>query len=93
MYHSYLNSPLLPDDDEQADMYLYTVEALSHYGYKQYEISNFAVPGYESRHNLKYWQLDDYMGFGRAHTRAWAISGTAMCAVLISTFPPSTATR
>lgn len=64
MYHSYLNSPLLPDDDEQADMYLYTVEALSHYGYKQYEISNFAVPGYESRHNLKYWQLDDYMGFG-----------------------------
>ena len=45
MYHSYLNSPLLPDDDEQADMYLYTVEALSHYGYKQYEISNFAIPG------------------------------------------------
>ena len=64
MYASYLNSPLLPDDDEQADMYLYTVETLDRFGLKQYEISNFAVPGFESRHNLKYWQLDDYMGFG-----------------------------
>lgn len=64
MHRSYLGSPLIPSDDEQADMYLYTVEALSHYGYNQYEISNFAVPGFESKHNLKYWQLDDYMGFG-----------------------------
>ena len=64
MYASYKNSPLLPDDDEQADMYLYAVDTLEHYGLKQYEISNFAVPGFESRHNLKYWRLDDYMGFG-----------------------------
>ena len=64
MYRSYLGSPLIPDDDEQADMYLYTVDTLARYGFSQYEISNFAVPGYESRHNLKYWQLDDYMGFG-----------------------------
>lgn len=64
MYSSYRDSPLLPDDDEQADMYLYAVDTLSHFGLKQYEISNFAVPGYESRHNLKYWRLDDYMGFG-----------------------------
>ena len=54
----------LPGDEEQADMYLCMVEELRHYGYEQYEISNFSIPGYESRHNLKYWQLDDYMGFG-----------------------------
>jgi oxygen-independent coproporphyrinogen-3 oxidase len=37
---------------------------LERYGYKQYEISNFCAPGFESLHNLKYWNLDDYMGFG-----------------------------
>lgn len=62
--YSYLGSPMLPDDDEQADMYLYAVETLERYGYKQYEISNFALPGFESKHNLKYWLLRDYMGFG-----------------------------
>ena len=64
MYDDYRNSPLLPDDDEQADMYSYAAQMLERYGYKQYEVSNFAAPGFESRHNLKYWQLDDYMGFG-----------------------------
>ena len=64
MFREYSGSPLIPDDDTQADMYLYAVETLDRYGYKQYEISNFAIPGYESRHNLKYWQLGDYMGFG-----------------------------
>ena len=54
----------LPGDEEQADMYLQTVEFLKQYGYIQYEISNFAKPGYESRHNLKYWQLQEYAGFG-----------------------------
>ncbi len=54
----------LPDDDLQADMYLYTVEFLHHMGYEQYEISNFAQPGKASRHNLKYWQLGEYAGFG-----------------------------
>jgi len=39
-------------------------DILEHYGYPQYEISNFALPGKKSRHNLKYWRLDDYMGFG-----------------------------
>jgi len=62
----YIGSELLPSDDEQADMYLYMTDILEHYGYPQYEISNFALPGRESRHNLKYWQLDDYMGFGPA---------------------------
>lgn len=62
--YRYVGSPLIPDDDEQADMYLYAVETLEHYGLEQYEISNFAVPGYESKHNLKYWTMGDYMGFG-----------------------------
>jgi putative oxygen-independent coproporphyrinogen III oxidase len=62
----YIGSEILPSDDEQADMYLYMTDILEHYGYPQYEISNFALPGKESRHNLKYWQLDDYMGFGPA---------------------------
>ena len=54
----------LPDDDLQADMYLWTVERLAQLGYEQYEISNFAKPGFESRHNLKYWTLGEYAGFG-----------------------------
>jgi len=58
------SSPFLPDDDVQADMYLYAVETLARFGYKQYEISNFARRGYESRHNMKYWFGDDYIGFG-----------------------------
>ena len=62
--YRYKDSPFLPDDDEQADMYLYTVETLERYDYPQYEISNFAIAGFESRHNMKYWRLDDYMGFG-----------------------------
>ena len=54
----------LLDDDAQADMYLYTVAALEEAGYRQYEISNFAKPGRESRHNLKYWSMEEYAGFG-----------------------------
>lgn len=54
----------LPGDDAQADMYLYTVEYLAQHGYAQYEISNFAKPERESRHNLKYWTLGEYAGFG-----------------------------
>lgn len=53
-----------PDDELTSDLYLFTVEYLDKNGFKQYEISNFAVPGYESRHNLKYWNLDDYIGIG-----------------------------
>ena len=56
----------LPDDDAQADMYLYTVAALGEMGYEQYEISNFAKSGKESRHNLKYWRGQEYLGVGPA---------------------------
>ena len=54
----------LPDDEAQADMYLHTVEFLRKAGYGQYEISNFSKPGRESCHNLKYWTLGEYLGFG-----------------------------
>ena len=54
----------LPDDDQQADMYLWTVERLAAAGYRQYEISNFARAGFQSRHNLKYWLTRPYLGFG-----------------------------
>ena len=54
----------LPDDEAQADFYLWTVEYLAAHGYAQYEISNFAKAGRESRHNLKYWLLQEYAGFG-----------------------------
>lgn len=56
----------LPSDDDQADMYLKAVQILKEAGYEQYEISNFARPGFESRHNLKYWLGDEYIGFGPA---------------------------
>lgn len=64
MFGEYFRSPVIPTDDEQADMYLYAAETLAHYNYEQYEVSNFAKKGFESRHNMKYWDLDDYLGFG-----------------------------
>lgn len=54
----------LADEDELADRYLWAVKRLAEAGYRQYEISNFALPGRESRHNLKYWRLAEYAGFG-----------------------------
>jgi len=60
----YKDSPYLPSEDTQADMYLYAVDMLDRFGYKQYEISNFARRGYESKHNMKYWLGEEYIGFG-----------------------------
>ncbi len=56
----------LPNDDESADFYLQCVQELAKHGFEQYEISNFAQKGFESRHNLIYWTCEDYMGFGPA---------------------------
>lgn len=56
----------LPDEDRTAALYLYAVDKLAECGYRQYEISNFAVNGYESRHNLKYWRCEEYLGIGAA---------------------------
>ena len=55
---------VLPDDDEQAGRYLWTVDRLAQAGYEQYEISNFARTGCQSRHNLKYWMGRPYIGLG-----------------------------
>lgn len=54
----------LPDDDTQFFIYEKSVEKLCKAGYRRYEISNFAKVGRESRHNLKYWKRDEYLGFG-----------------------------
>ncbi len=56
----------IPDDDTQADMYEAVVDFLRERGFERYEISNFARPGYESRHNLKYWECCEYLGIGVA---------------------------
>ena len=56
----------LPDADEAAGFYLYAVEQLAAAGYRQYEISSFARPGFEGRHNRIYWDCGDYLGIGPA---------------------------
>lgn len=70
----YPNAPLKEDmaragwslapDDDAADMYLWSLERLDRAGYEQYEISNLARPGRRSRHNLKYWDDGEWLGFG-----------------------------
>ena len=64
--YEYKDCANLPDDDAQADMYLYAVDTLESYGYRQYEISNFSREGFESKHNLRYWLGGEYLGFGPA---------------------------
>ncbi|MBQ4565162.1 MAG: radical SAM family heme chaperone HemW [Oscillospiraceae bacterium] len=61
---SYKDCANLPNDDAQAQMYLEAVKLLEEYGYEQYEISNFAKKGFHSRHNMKYWTGEEYLGFG-----------------------------
>ncbi len=67
----------VPSDDFMADAYEIGREFLAGEGYRQYEISNFALAGFESRHNIKYWQLAPYLGLGAgAHSfdgaRRWS---------------------
>ena len=56
----------LPDDDQQAQRYLWTVKRLAQAGFEQYEVSNFSKTGCQSRHNLKYWMGRPYVGLGAA---------------------------
>lgn len=59
-------APPLPDEDTTADLYLAAMDELDALGYRQYEISNTALCGRESRHNLKYWRSLPYLGIGPA---------------------------
>lgn len=64
-YEKYAEHPeLLPDEETSREIYLWTGRFLKEVGYEQYEISNYAKPGKESRHNLKYWERGDYLGLG-----------------------------
>lgn len=56
----------LPDEDTVCDMYLFMCDYLEKHGFTQYEISNFAKKGFESKHNLKYWNCEEYLGIGAA---------------------------
>ncbi len=56
----------LPDEDAEYEMYEYAIDYLTRHGYVQYEISNFAKPGYECKHNMKYWTCQEYLGLGTA---------------------------
>ncbi len=67
----------LPDEETDLAMYEHTIETLTSTGYKHYEISNFAQPGYECKHNITYWKNENYIGIGAgAHShvngRRWA---------------------
>ena len=61
----------LPTDELVEAMYDYIVEKLPEAGYQRYEISNYAMPGYESKHNLSYWQDVDYLGLGSGAHSYW----------------------
>ena len=63
MFTRYLNGEL-PSDDEVADIYDFVVNYLEEKGYNRYEVSNFAKPGYESKHNSNYWRRGEYIGVG-----------------------------
>lgn len=58
------NMPELPDEDTERCMYRRTKELLEEAGYYRYEVSNYALPGKECRHNIGYWERKDYLGFG-----------------------------
>ena len=61
----------LPDEDTTCDMYIAACEELEKYGYHQYEISNFSKKGFESRHNVKYWNCEEYLGLGPSAHSYW----------------------
>ena len=72
----------VPAEDLILDLYLHALERLKDLGYERYEVSNFARPGAESAHNLKYWRMEPYFGFGSdAHSfdgeRRWSNAASA----------------
>ena len=71
------------DPDKQSEQFLLLMDWLKQAGYEHYEISNFAKPGWRSRHNSSYWQGKTYLGLGpsahsfKDHTRQWNIANNA----------------
>ncbi len=67
-------------EESDAELFALTMETLEEWGFRQYEISNYALAGFECRHNFAYWRQEDYLGFGpSAHStwrgeRSWNIS-------------------
>lgn len=68
-------TPLPPEED--AALYEITMEMLTAHGYRQYEVSNFALPGFECRHNINYWNHANYIGFGPSAHSFWKNSTTS----------------
>jgi putative oxygen-independent coproporphyrinogen III oxidase len=77
-----------PGEDIEAQMYELLMEEMDKHGFKQYEISNFSKPGFESRHNLTYWNNDHYYGFGagaHSYVNGWRRSNIGPVNRYIST--------
>jgi len=71
LYENIDKYPAVPSEDDERQMYYDTREILKVNGYAQYEISNYAKSGFECRHNLLYWDRDDYLGFGIGAASLW----------------------
>lgn len=79
----------LPDEEAERAMYDDTLQVLSKRGFEQYEISNFALPGYACRHNLGYWQQVPYLGLGASASSM--LTDSPACAYTRETNPPQLA--
>ncbi len=79
-------------EETERGMYLWSIDALSQAGYQQYEISNFALPGFECQHNLSYWNGTSYLGIGpSAHTfwdghRQWNVKSLENYLTLLNSY-------
>jgi putative oxygen-independent coproporphyrinogen III oxidase len=82
----------LPDEDDAARMYEATAEEAARFGLAAYEVSNYAKPGAESRHNLAYWRYGDYLGIGPGAHQRLLLDG-AMLATRRHRLPEEWATR
>lgn len=65
-FHKNISRYDFPDENAICELYYQCCDFLENHGYSHYEISNFALPGFESRHNTKYWKLENYLGIGAA---------------------------